>query len=204
MIQRLRYRQVLVLLGGHNIVRDRYLTMATPEPSIDLKTIIKQQKFLHRSTYRYFLPIQTRWMDNDEYGHLNNVVYYSLFDTVINHYLIRKCGLKTDLKTSPFVGYMVDTHCTYRSAMSYPDIADCGLCIASVGRSSVQYVIGVFDESANTDNTVKSTESTSTESTANVVGYCVHVFVDPTSNKPIQLPSEFRKCLEKIVAKADS
>ncbi|XP_022093924.1 uncharacterized protein LOC110981055 isoform X2 [Acanthaster planci] len=170
-----------------------------------------------RDHYKHFLAIQTRWSDNDQYGHVNNVIYYSYFDTIINHYLIKCCGLNTDLKTSNIVGYMVDTKCIYRTPISFPEVVLAGLYISHIGRSSVHYTVAIFPElseqasddhphlskcgiSSQTDQVILTKHS----STACAVGQCVHVFVDTDSNKPVPLPDNFRAALEKIAVVKDT
>lgn len=95
-----------------------------------------------RDAYRHFTAIQTRWMDNDVYGHVNNVVYYSYFDTAVNKWLIEK-GL-LDPATSPLIGLVAATSCHYFRPISFPDVVDAGLRLSHLGRSSVRYEIGLF------------------------------------------------------------
>src|SRR5579872_7076727 len=95
-----------------------------------------------RAHYRHFLPIATRWMDNDVYGHVNNVVYYSYFDSVINRYLISAGGL--NIAEGPVIGVAAESHCRYRRAVSFPAVLDAGLRVGKLGRSSVRYEIGIF------------------------------------------------------------
>ena len=97
-----------------------------------------------RSAYPHFLAIPTRWMDNDVYGHVNNVVYYSYFDTVINAYLIREGGL--DIRDGAVVGYCVESNCRYHRPVTFPETLDAGLRVAHLGASSVRYEIGLFRE----------------------------------------------------------
>jgi len=95
-----------------------------------------------RAQYRHFLPIQTRWSDNDAYGHVNNVVYYSWFDTVVNEYLIATGAL--DIQSSPVVGLVVETQCNYFSELAFPQRVDAGLRVARAGTSSVRYELALF------------------------------------------------------------
>src|SRR5258707_15632566 len=95
-----------------------------------------------RGAYRHFRTITTRWMDNDVYGHVNNVVYYSYFDTVVNQYLIEQGAL--DYVTSPVIGFVVETQCRYFSPIAFPDLVNDGLRVAQQGHSSVHYLIGLF------------------------------------------------------------
>jgi acyl-CoA thioester hydrolase len=95
-----------------------------------------------RSDFPHFLAIPTRWMDNDVYGHVNNVVYYSYFDTVINEYLIREGGL--DIHDGAAIGYCVESQCRYLAPLAFPEIIDAGLRVAHLGKSSVRYEIALF------------------------------------------------------------
>src|SRR6185369_15088546 len=95
-----------------------------------------------RSGYPHFIVIPTRWMDNDLYGHVNNVVYYAYFDTVINRYLISEGGL--DIAAGRVIGVAAESHCRYRRAVAFPTDLDAGLRAAKIGRSSVRYEIGIF------------------------------------------------------------
>ena len=134
-----------------------------------------------RDAYRDFRTIPTRWMDNDVYGHVNNVVYYSYFDTVVNQYLIEQGAL--DIESSKVVGLVVETGCQYFAPISFPDIVTAGLRVAKLGNSSVRYEIGIFrgDEHA-----------------ASAQGHFVHVYVDRTSRRPAPLPAALRTALERI------
>jgi acyl-CoA thioester hydrolase len=134
-----------------------------------------------RSAYSHFLSITTRWMDNDVYGHINNVVYYSYFDTVVNGYLIAEGAL--DIQTSDVIGLVVETECKYFAPVAFPDAVHAGLRVAHLGRSSVRYEIGLF---RNDDDG------------ASAQGHFVHVYVDRTSRKPVPLPPAMRAALERI------
>jgi acyl-CoA thioester hydrolase len=136
-----------------------------------------------RSSYRHFLPIQTRWADNDVYGHVNNVVYYSWFDTVVNEYLIRSEAL--DIERSEVVGLVVETRCSYFSELAFPQAIDAGLRVARIGTSSVRYEIGLF--AAGVD-------------LASAQGHFIHVYVDRRSRKPAALPAPLRDALQRIHA----
>jgi len=131
--------------------------------------------------YRYFLPITTRWMDNDVYGHINNVTYYSYFDTVANHYLIHEGGL--DIASSPVIGLVVESRCSYRAPLAYPDRLRAGLRVDKLGNRSVTYGIGIFKEG---------------EDQAAAHGYFVHVFVDRQSRKAVTMPERLREALARI------
>lgn len=164
-----------------------------------------------RDAYKYFLPLQTRWSDNDQYGHVNNVIYYSYFDTVVNHYLIQCCGLDTNLKNSSIVGYMVDTGCTFRKPLSFPDNILAGMKVQRLGQSSVTYQVAIFERNIpKTGNDVKSLAEAlhinlsaiqlqNFSNEASAVGHCVHVFVHPETNTSHELPQTMRTALEKIL-----
>jgi len=134
-----------------------------------------------RSEYRHFHSIATRWMDNDAYGHVNNVVYYSYFDTVVNEYLIRAGVL--DIERSEVIGLVVETQCRYFSELSFPQTVHAGLRVARIGTSSVRYEIGIFADAADT---------------ACAQGHFVHVYVDRISRRPTALPAALRAALERI------
>ena len=136
-----------------------------------------------RQDYRYFLAIPTRWMDNDVYGHVNNVQYYSFFDTVIADYLIHHGGLRFGEDT--VVGFAIESLCHYKRAIAYPEIVEAGLRVARIGNSSVRYEIGIF---------------TTGHAEPAASGYFVHVFVDRTDgNCPTSVPEKIREALGKIL-----
>ena len=122
-------------------------------------------------------------MDNDIYGHVNNVTYYSYFDTVINRYLIDEGGL--DIQTAPVIGIAAETQCRFRRPFAYPEPVDAGLRVAHLGNSSTRYEIGLFG---------------SGEDDARAEGYFVHVFVDRAASKPVPIPARIRSALERIRA----
>lgn len=136
----------------------------------------------NRSGYLHFLEIPTRWMDNDNYGHVNNVVYYSYFDTVVNEYLIREGGL--DIHRSDVIGVVVETMCRFHRSFTFPEIIDAGLRIGALGSSSVRYEIALFHKHRND---------------AAAVGHFVHVFVDRRSRRPQPIPEKIRKSLERLL-----
>jgi len=131
--------------------------------------------------YRYFLPIGTRWMDNDVYGHVNNVTYYSYFDTVANHYLITEGGL--DIHTAPVIGLVVESRCAYHAPLAYPDRLRAGLRVDRLSTRSVTYGIGIFTEE---------------DDRAAAQGHFVHVFVDRISRKAAPIPDPIRVALQRI------
>jgi acyl-CoA thioester hydrolase len=131
-----------------------------------------------RGDYRRFTPIATRWMDNDAYGHVNNVVYYSYFDTAVATFLIGAGVL--DIKASGVIGLVVETSCRYFAEIAFPDLVHVGLRVGHVGRSSVRYEIGIF---ANAD------EEAAAE------GHFVHVYVDRLTRRPVPMPEPLRAAL---------
>jgi len=135
-----------------------------------------------RASYRSFLSIPTRWMDNDAYGHINNVVYYSYFDTAVNEHLIRTGAL--DLSNSAAIGLVVETSCRFHKALSFPEIVDAGLRVAKLGNTSVRYEIGLFKRG---------------EDEPAASGHFVHVWVDRASQRPTPLPEAVREALQPLV-----
>ena len=131
--------------------------------------------------YRHFLTIPTRWMDNDVYGHVNNVVYYSFFDTVVNKFLMEERQL--DYSKGEVVGLVVETKCQYFAPIAFPDVVVAGIKVAHIGTSSVRYEIGLFKND---------------EEKPAAEGHFVHVYVTRSGNKPTPLSSEMRSILEKI------
>ena len=134
-----------------------------------------------RERYPHFLDIPTRWMDNDVYGHVNNVVYYAYFDTVVNEYLIRSGVL--DIEKSSVIGLVVETQCRYFAPITFPDAVHAGLRVARLGRSSVRYEIGLFRNGA---------------PLASAQGYFVHVYVSRETSRPVPLPPNLRAVLEPL------
>ena len=137
-----------------------------------------------RTDYKVFYPISTRWSDNDIYGHVNNVTYYSYFDTAANRYLIEEGGL--DISDGTIVGYVVSSGCEYLAPIAFPEKIEVGLRIDRLGNSSVQYGLGIFKDK---------------EPQACAFGHFIHVFVDRQSNKPVRIPDFMRKSMEKIEVK---
>ncbi|MBQ0804976.1 MULTISPECIES: thioesterase family protein [unclassified Sulfitobacter] len=134
-----------------------------------------------RADFKDFYPLQTRWNDNDAYGHMNNVVHYALFDTAVNGWLIER-GLLDPL-TSPVFGLVVETGCRYFGEMQFPDRVTAGLRVANLGRSSVRMELGLFRN----DDDIASAE-----------GFFVHVYVDRKDHRPAALPSATREALEAL------
>jgi acyl-CoA thioester hydrolase len=135
-----------------------------------------------RGLYRYFQHIPTRWMDNDVYGHVNNVTYYSYFDTVINTWLIRHAGL--DIHHGQQIGLCAESHCKFLAAIEFPQIVEAGLRVEKLGRSSVRYGIGLFVEGA---------PGPAAE------GWFVHVFVDRATRKSQPLAEPMRAALASLL-----
>lgn len=135
-----------------------------------------------RDRYTHFVTITTRWMDNDVYRHVNNVVYYSFFDTAVNEYMLRQGVL--DLHDSPVVCLVVETRCQYFSPITFPDAVHCGLRVAHLGNSSVRFEIGVFRND---------------ETLAAAQGHFVHVACDRDTQRPVALPAAMRAALRKLV-----
>jgi acyl-CoA thioester hydrolase len=134
-----------------------------------------------RSRYRAFRTLATRWMDNDIYGHMNNVVHYSLFDTAVNGWLVEQ-GL-LDPHASPQIGLVVETGCRYFAEMAFPDLVTAGLAVAHVGTSSVRYEVGLFRNDL---------------PTAAAEGFFVHVYVDRATRRPTPLGATLRAALEAL------
>jgi acyl-CoA thioester hydrolase len=136
-----------------------------------------------RDAYRHFTTVSTRWMDNDVYGHVNNVVYYSFFDTVVNAYLIDAGAL--DPERGPVIGLVVETRCHYFAPVAFPDVVHVGLRVARVGTSSVRYEAGVFRND---------------EPLCAAKGHFVHVYVERASRRPVPVSDVLRAALERIRA----
>ncbi len=136
---------------------------------------------LSRSAFRLFRPVPTRWMDNDVYGHVNNVVYYSYFDTAVNAHLVDNGVL--DPATSPVTGLVVETSCTYFESISFPETVEAGIAVDKLGRSSVTYRVAIFKERAEL---------------AAAQGRFTHVYVDRASGRPVEIPAATRAVLEPL------
>ena len=140
-----------------------------------------------RAAYRRFLAIPTRWMDNDSYGHVNNVTYYSYFDTAVNEHLIRDGGL--DVANAPVIGVVVETGCRFHASLSFPETIDAGLVVTRLGTSSVAYGIGLFRQG---DDVPAAT------------GRFVHVWVDRRTQRPVPVPPAIRAALAPLLADASA
>ncbi|MDZ7811747.1 MAG: thioesterase family protein [Ideonella sp.] len=135
-----------------------------------------------RSDFRLFRSIQTRWMDNDVYGHVNNVVYYSYFDTAVNGYLIEAGAL--DIDHGEVIGLVVETQCNYFESLGFPQAVEAGLLVARIGGSSVRYEIGLFAEGA---------------PLSAAAGHFVHVYVNRLTRRPDALPDALKTALTPLL-----
>ena len=131
--------------------------------------------------YPCFYKLKTRWKDNDVYGHINNVIYYELFDTAVNKWLIK--NNLVDIKNGNNIGLIVQSGCNYFSSFEYPEDIDAGIRVTKIGNSSVRYEVGLFK---------------SNDDLASADGFFIHVYVDRVSNKPVTLDYEFKKKLDTI------
>ncbi|MCH8622680.1 thioesterase family protein [Undibacterium sp. TS12] len=136
-----------------------------------------------RKDFRHFHTITTRWMDNDAYGHVNNVVYYSWFDTVVNQFLIVNGVL--DIENSPVIGLVIETQCNYLASVAFPDLIEAGVSVSKLGNSSVRYEVGIFKNG---------------EDSAAAQGHFVHVYVDRETRRPTAIPDPMRQLLQTIQA----
>lgn len=136
-----------------------------------------------RTDYRHFRTIPTRWMDNDIYGHVNNVNYYSYFDTAVNQYLIERGVL--DIHNGDVVGFVVETSCNYFRPLAFPDAVAAGIRVARIGNSSIRYEVGLF---RNDDPAIAA------------AGHFVHVYVDRRSGQSVPVPAATRAALAAIQA----
>jgi acyl-CoA thioester hydrolase len=164
-----RWKSLLTTCGQ---ALDRGLMSARPVPA-------------RRTDFPFGLMLQTRWMDQDPYGHVNNVQYYSFFDTLVNRVLIE--GGWLDIARSPVIGLVVETQCTYFASLTYPQDVDARLRVARIGGSSVTYEIGLFRADLET---------------AAAQGRFVHVYVDRATQKPVPLPDSLRRLLAPLLVPA--
>ena len=134
-----------------------------------------------RRAYRAFREISTRWMDNDIYGHVNNVVYYSWFDTAVNAYLIEQGAL--DIHQGEAIGLVIETQCNYFAPLAFPQTIDAGIRVARLGGSSVRYEVGLFAQG---------------EEMSAACGHFVHVYVGRDDRRPRELPQRLRQVLEPL------
>ncbi|MCX9153183.1 MULTISPECIES: acyl-CoA thioesterase [Pseudomonas] len=134
-----------------------------------------------RADYLHFQPVITRWHDNDVYGHVNNVTYYSFFDTAVNTYLIEQGGL--DIHDGEVVGFVVSSACDYFASIAFPERIEIGLRVGKLGNSSVQYELAVFKAG---------------EEQACAAGRFVHVFVERQTNQPVTIAGTLREALQRL------
>jgi acyl-CoA thioester hydrolase len=139
------------------------------------------QKPEGRSAYHRFIAISTRWMDNDVYGHVNNVQYYSYFDTAVNEFLIRNGVL--DIANGAVIGLVVESMCRYAAPIAFPDRLEAGIRVGHLGNSSVRYEIGIFREG---------------DDLTAAAGHFVHVYVNRDSMRPTSLPQNLRELLQPL------
>lgn len=132
-----------------------------------------------RDHYRVFRPIGTRWMDNDVYGHVNNVVYYSWFDTAVNAWLIEQGAL--DIHAGEVIGLVIETQCNYFAPLAFPQTIEAGLRVAHLGSSSVRYEVGLFAQG---------------EPLTAACGHFIHVYVDRQTRRPVPLPPSLKTVLQ--------
>lgn len=138
-----------------------------------------------RASYPVFRSISTRWMDNDVYGHVNNVVYYSWFDTAVNAHLIEQGAL--DIHAGQTIGLVIETQCNYFAPLAFPQTVEAGIRVARIGSSSVRYEVGLFAEG---------------QATTAAAGHFVHVYVDRQTRRPVSLPAALRAVLEPLAVGA--
>lgn len=135
-----------------------------------------------RQDFPWLLPLATRWMDNDVYGHVNNVQYYSFFDTAVACHLVEQAGF--DPRNAEAIGLVVETRCQYRREISFPETVEIGLQVEKLGNSSVVYRIGIF---------------TAANEEAAAIGRFVHVYVDRTTRRPVRVPDRVRDALAALI-----
>jgi acyl-CoA thioester hydrolase len=135
-----------------------------------------------RDQFKFFLDIQTRWADNDIYGHVNNVTYYSYFDTAANALLIQKTGF--DIHQSQSIGLVVDSACSFFQELSFPEIIQVGVSIGKIGNTSLRYELAIFKQG---------------QEQASAQGHFVHVFVDRETRKTVPISESTRDVLEKFL-----
>ena len=145
---------------------------------------MSEKKIILRDDYQKFYPLSTRWMDNDMFGHINNVVYYSFFDTAVTHFLIETGILR--LKNNPIVFYVVHTSCNFITSLSYPEEIEAGIMLKKIGKTSITYGVSVFK---------KGTIS------AAAYGEFIHVLVDRNSNKATPIPDDIRHKIKSLMKK---
>ncbi|MBW0494820.1 hypothetical protein O181_034535 [Austropuccinia psidii MF-1] len=165
-------------------------SLTATRPLSDEPTHVAESQWTDPSTYRYWLPIQTRWSDNDSYGHMNNAYYYHLFDTIVNRFLLEKC------KEEPqAMGLVVHSNCTYRSPVGFPSTVLLALATEHVGRSSIKWRVSVWH--TNKDLKIDDQKGCA------AFGTFVHVFVDPKTRKSIQLSKVVREGASNLLVETE-
>ncbi len=134
-----------------------------------------------RSAFNCWRRMTTRWADNDAYGHVNNIIYYEWFDSAVNAWMIEQGML--DIANGDPIGLVVETRCSYFAPLAFPQVVEVGLAVANLGRSSIRYRIGIFGDG---------------EDSAAAQGEFVHVVVDRANRKPVEIPANWRRALEKV------
>jgi acyl-CoA thioester hydrolase len=164
-----------------------YSSVASPDRAMNDRPQSGRPAAPTRADFRPFTEIATRWHDNDVYGHVNNTIYYTWFDTAVSRYAMER-GL-LDPKTSPVIGIVVENGCRFLAQIAYPDAVTLGLRVARLGRSSVRYALGVFrgDEDA-----------------ASAEGHFVHVYVERGTMRPVPIPPPIRAALDAIGGAAET
>ena len=145
---------------------------------------MSEKKIILREDYQKFYPLSTRWMDNDMFGHINNVVYYSFFDTAVTHFLIETGCLR--LKNNPIVFYVVHTSCNFITSLSYPEEIEAGIMLKKIGKTSITYGVSVFKKGA---------------ISAAAYGEFVHVLVDRKSNRATPITEDIRQKIKSLMKK---
>lgn len=135
-----------------------------------------------RSSYKAFRNIGTRWSDNDVYGHVNNVVYYSWFDTAVNGLLIERGAI--DIHSGGVIGLVIETQCNYFAPLAFPEAVVAGIRVAHIGSSSVRYEVGLFPADESQPCAAR--------------GHFIHVYVDRSTRRPVALPPELLSVLETL------
>ena len=141
-----------------------------------------KKKPSNRSEYNYFTSLGTRWNDNDIYGHMNNVIYYELFDTAVNKWLLTNNLL--DIQNGKNIGLIVKSGCDFFSSFAYPEDIDAGIRVTKIGTSSVRYEVGLFRKN---------------QQLSSADGFFIHVYVDRETNKPLPLDYTFKKALDTLL-----
>ena len=167
-----------VAIGEVGFAQAKCLVMPTANSNARAQPLL-------RSAYPVFRSITTRWADNDVYGHVNNVVYYSWFDTAVNAYLISQGAL--DIHGGQTIGLVVETQCNYFAPLAFPQTVDAGIRVARLGSSSVHYEVGLFGAG---------------EPLSAAAGYFVHVYVDRETRRPVALPTLLRTVLQALLPTA--